>query len=98
MTLLTQSCRQLVVEAALAGVNHGLFKESRTILEALPLLVPDPEVRLLCQAMLLFGLGERQQALQLLEKSQSADALALRQLLAPELFPADTQQPGRLSH
>ncbi|EFL91874.1 type III secretion system apparatus protein [Candidatus Regiella insecticola LSR1] len=80
MTLLTQSCRQLIVEAAMAGVNHGLHKEVRAILEVLPFLVPDAEVRLSCQAILLFGLGESEQALQLLEKSQEPDALALRQL------------------
>ncbi|EGY29855.1 type III secretion system protein, SsaH family [Candidatus Regiella insecticola 5.15] len=81
MTLLTQSCRQLIVEAAVAGVNRALLEEARIILEALPLLVPDAEVRLLCQSILLVGLGELPEALQLLEKSQSAEAQALRKSL-----------------
>lgn len=36
MSLLSADCRQLVVEAALAGVNHNLLTEAHDILNALP--------------------------------------------------------------
>ncbi len=62
MILLSKPCRQLVVEAALAGVNHSLLKEARDILNVLPQLIPDPQVCLLCEAMLRFGLNEQERA------------------------------------
>ena len=66
MILLSAQCRQLVVEAALAGVNHSLQAEAQNILNVLPQLIPDPQVRLVCEAMLLFGLNDRVAALALL--------------------------------
>ncbi|WP_145496030.1 EscG/YscG/SsaH family type III secretion system needle protein co-chaperone [Yersinia bercovieri] len=81
MTLLSAACRQLVVEAALAGVNHSLLDEARNILNVLPQLIPDPSVHLVCEAMLLFGLHQQDDALALLATSRSEEAQAMLVLL-----------------
>jgi type III secretion system SsaH family protein len=81
MNLLSAPCRQLVVEAALAGVNHSLLTEVRSIVNVLPQLIPDPQVRLVCEAMLLFGLNNKAEALALLATSPSEDARAMLALL-----------------
>ncbi|CNE33529.1 type III secretion apparatus [Yersinia rohdei] len=81
MILLTRECRQLVVEAALAGVNHSLLEESRNILNVLPQLIPDTQVCLICEAMLRFGLNEQTAALALLATSTSEEAQAMLALL-----------------
>lgn len=81
MSVLSADCRQLIVEAALAGVNHSLLAEARDILKALPLLISDPQVRLLCEAMLLFGLHDQAQALALLATSGAEEAQTMRSLL-----------------
>ncbi|WP_145590529.1 EscG/YscG/SsaH family type III secretion system needle protein co-chaperone [Yersinia aleksiciae] len=81
MILLSAPCRQLVVEAALAGVNHSLLDEARNVLNVLPQLIPDPSVRLVCEAMLLFGLNQQDDALALLAASPSEDAQAMLELL-----------------
>lgn len=81
MILLSAPCRQLVVEAALAGVNHSLLAEARDILNVLPQLIPDPQVRLVCEAMLLFGLNRQSEALALLATSDSEEAQGMLALL-----------------
>ncbi|HDL7645748.1 TPA: EscG/YscG/SsaH family type III secretion system needle protein co-chaperone [Yersinia enterocolitica] len=81
MILLSAPCRQLVVEAALAGVNHSLLAEARDILNALPQLIPEPQVRLVCEAMLLFGLNQQSEALALLATSTSQEAQGMLALL-----------------
>ncbi|AJJ09772.1 hypothetical protein CH64_2926 [Yersinia rohdei] len=81
MILLTRECRQLVVEAALAGVNHSLLEESRNILNVLPQLIPDTQVCLICEAILRFGLNEQTAALALLATSTSEEAQAMLALL-----------------
>ncbi|EMX8402706.1 EscG/YscG/SsaH family type III secretion system needle protein co-chaperone [Yersinia enterocolitica] len=81
MTLLSAPCRQLVVEAALAGVNHSLLAEARDILNVLPQLIPEPQVRLVCEAMLLFGLNQQSEALALLATSSSQEAQGMLALL-----------------
>lgn len=81
MILLSAPCRQLVVEAALAGVNHSLLAEARDILNVLPQLIPEPQVRLVCEAMLLFGLNRQTEALALLATSSSQDAQGMLVLL-----------------
>lgn len=81
MILLSAPCRQLVVEAALAGVNHSLLAEARDILNVLPQLIPDPQVRLVCEAMLLFGLNRQSEALALLATSDSEEAQGMLVLL-----------------
>lgn len=81
MILLSAPCRQLVVEAALAGVNHSLLAEARDILNVLPQLIPDPQVRLVCEAMLLFGLNRQSEALALLATSDSEEAQGMLTLL-----------------
>jgi len=56
--MLTEKERRLVVEAAFAGINHGLQRQVRAILPALPLLVENTSVQALCRAVLLAGLNE----------------------------------------
>lgn len=56
--MLTEKERRLVVEAAFAGLNHGLQRQVRTILPALPLLVENTSLQALCRAVLLAGLNE----------------------------------------
>lgn len=90
MILLSAQCRQLVVEAALAGVNHSLQAEAKNILNVLPQLIPDPQVRLVCEAMLLFGLNDRVAALALLATSASEDAQAMLALLQQGISSSDS--------
>lgn len=80
MTILSKSCRQLIVEAAIAGLNHNFCKESRAIMESLPFLVPDINVRLTCHALLLHGLSETQKAINLLKDSSLEEAIVLREI------------------
>ncbi|MDQ4428240.1 EscG/YscG/SsaH family type III secretion system needle protein co-chaperone [Yokenella regensburgei] len=47
-----------MVEAAFAGINHGLQRQVRAILPALPLLVENTSLQALCRAVLLAGLNE----------------------------------------
>ncbi|CNC54186.1 EscG/YscG/SsaH family type III secretion system needle protein co-chaperone [Yersinia alsatica] len=96
MILLSKQCRQLVVEAALAGVNHSVLKEARDILNALPQLVPDPQPRLILEAMLRFGLNEQDRALALLAASPSTEAQTMLALLQQGMSSSDeevTPQP-----
>ncbi len=73
MMLLTENERRLVVEAAFAGINHGLQRQVQAILPALPLLVADNSVQAVCRAVLLAGLNESEQA-----------RLALAEVVLPE--------------
>nr|WP_255483425.1 EscG/YscG/SsaH family type III secretion system needle protein co-chaperone [Cedecea sp. P7760] len=56
--MLTEKERRLVVEAAFAGINHGLQRQVHAILPALPLLVENTSLQALCRAVLLAGLNE----------------------------------------
>lgn len=56
--MLTENERRLVVEAAFAGINHGLQRQVHAILPALPLLVENTSLQALCRAVLLAGLNE----------------------------------------
>jgi type III secretion system SsaH family protein len=56
--MLTEKGRRLVVEAAFAGINHGLQRQVHAILPALPLLVENTSLQALCRAVLLAGLNE----------------------------------------
>lgn len=56
--MLTEKERRLVVEAAFAGINHGLQRQVHAILPALPLLVENTGLQALCRAVLLAGLNE----------------------------------------
>lgn len=56
--MLTEKERRLVVEAAFAGINHGLQRQVQAILPALPLLVENTSLQALCRAVLLAGLNE----------------------------------------
>ncbi|EHT97951.1 EscG/YscG/SsaH family type III secretion system needle protein co-chaperone [Pantoea stewartii] len=47
-----------MAEAAFAGINHGLQRQVRAILPALPLLVENTSLQALCRAVLLAGLNE----------------------------------------
>ncbi|VVE76814.1 DUF1039 domain-containing protein [Pandoraea sputorum] len=59
---LEASVRQHIVELALVGAQHGLEAEARTILRALPLLVPQVQARQCLNAALLIALGDTVQA------------------------------------
>ncbi|ANJ87062.1 DUF1039 domain-containing protein [Pandoraea oxalativorans] len=59
---LDASVRQYIVELALVGAQHGLKTQARTILQALPSLVPQVEVRQCLHAALLIALGDTVQA------------------------------------
>ncbi|MCE4062437.1 DUF1039 domain-containing protein [Pandoraea sputorum] len=59
---LDASVRQHIVELALVGAQHGLETEARTILRALPLLVPQVQARQCLHAALLIALGDTAQA------------------------------------
>ncbi|ARF52293.1 EscG/YscG/SsaH family type III secretion system needle protein co-chaperone (plasmid) [Pantoea stewartii subsp. stewartii DC283] len=56
--MLTEKERRLMAEAAFAGINHGLQRQVRAILPALPLLVENTSLQALCRAVLLAGLNE----------------------------------------
>lgn len=56
--MLTQKERRLVVEAAFAGINHGLQRQVHAILPALPVLVENKSLQALCRSVLLVGLNE----------------------------------------
>ncbi|BFT83954.1 EscG/YscG/SsaH family type III secretion system needle protein co-chaperone [Enterobacter ludwigii] len=56
--MLTEKVRRLVVEAAFAGINHGLQRQVHAILPALPLLVENTSLQAICRAVLLAGLNE----------------------------------------
>lgn len=56
------SVRQIIVELALTGANHGMRAEARAILDALPLLVSDGSNRELLRVALLIALGDTRAA------------------------------------
>lgn len=74
MTLLTDIQRKLLVEVAFAGVNHGLRRQVRAMLPALPYLVPDKKMHSVCLAILLAGLGEPVKAEQILQQENIPDS------------------------
>ncbi|MBN4668262.1 DUF1039 domain-containing protein [Pandoraea nosoerga] len=65
--------RQTVVELAFAGAQHGMHGEARTILDALPALVPERETREWLHAALLIALGDTQAARACLARFEAAD-------------------------
>lgn len=78
MTLLTVAERQLVLEAAFAGINHGLERQVRAMLPAIPLLVADKDACAICCAILLVGLNESPHASQFLAGVGAPDAEIVR--------------------
>jgi type III secretion system SsaH family protein len=72
MTLLTTNERRLLVETAFAGINHGLQRQVRAMLPALPQLVA------VCLAVLLAGLDEPERARQILADINLPEAESLR--------------------
>lgn len=77
---LDASVRQCLVELALAGAHHGMAHEARTILTALPSLVPDRDTCRWLQAALSIALGDTMAASGLLAEARNgapaADATA----------------------
>lgn len=71
--MLTENERRLVVEAAFAGINHGLQRQVHAILSAMPLLVENTSLQALCRVVLLAGLNE-----------SSLARLALAEIALPE--------------
>ncbi|WP_028534034.1 EscG/YscG/SsaH family type III secretion system needle protein co-chaperone [Paludibacterium yongneupense] len=82
MNAIDDDTRRLVVEAGFAAVNHGLSACATQVLEALPWLVPLPLPRAQSRALLLFGLGRRDEAFALLDSTDDIAARDLRRLLA----------------
>jgi type III secretion system SsaH family protein len=94
--ILPQATRQLIVSSALAATNHGLTIQAETIVSAFPELIPDPENRAICQALVLFGLSQPATALNCLGILMSPEAVQLRQLIVeahPELVSHPTPDP-----
>lgn len=83
MTLLTDSERRLLVETAFAGINHGLHRQVRAILSALPYLVADENTQALCRGVLLAGLNEPEQASRILADIALPEAEILRTWFTP---------------
>ncbi|MEY4475372.1 MAG: hypothetical protein RL248_1139 [Pseudomonadota bacterium] len=78
MTLLTTNERRLLVETAFAGINHGLQRQVRAMLPALPQLVADKDMQAVCLAVLLAGLDEPERARQILADINLPEAESLR--------------------
>lgn len=81
MTMLAKADRQLLVEIACAGVNHGYRQQVHAMLPALPCLVPDESLRAACHAFLLFGLDEIGAARALLAHAKGPEAETLTTIL-----------------
>lgn len=79
--MLTEKERRLVVEAAFAGINHGLQRQVHAILPTLPLLVENTSLQALCRAVLLAGLNESALARQALADVALPEAETLRNWL-----------------
>lgn len=93
---LPQATRQLIVSSAFAAINHGLTIQAERIVAAFPELIPEPETRALCQALVLFGLSKPAAALHCLTTCLLPEALQLRQLIIeahPELASAAIIDP-----
>lgn len=59
---LSSECKQVIVEAALAGSNNGLCQDVNAIMNGFTLLVDNEPLNLLLQGVLFFGLGETERA------------------------------------
>lgn len=82
MSELDKETRRLIVQAGVAAANHGLFAEAKTILDALPLLVKDPESYALLSAVLLYGTGQMKKAAEILSPIQGVEAEQLKQIFS----------------
>lgn len=85
---LPPATRQLIVTTAFAAMNHGLTLQAEHIVAAFPELIPEPETRAICQALVLFGLSKPAAALLCLTTLLTPEAVQLRQLIIeahPEL-------------
>ncbi|RXV65299.1 EscG/YscG/SsaH family type III secretion system needle protein co-chaperone [Burkholderia stabilis] len=83
MSLQSADMRRLIVEAGLAAVNHGLYREAWAIHSALPTLIPDANDRRAIEVVMLIGLGRIGSAARLLEQAPAQHAKLLSPLLAP---------------
>lgn len=79
---LSSKCKQIIVEAALAGSNNGLYQDVNTIITNLTLLVDNEPLHLLLQGILLFGLGKEELAEKNLHDCVLPEAEKLRMLLS----------------
>lgn len=93
MSLQSAGIRRLIVEAGLAAVNHGLYREAWAIHAALPTLIPDAHDRRAIEAVMLIGLGRIGSAARLLEHAPAQHASLLASLLTPPVVaPRGTSQ------
>lgn len=74
MSVLTSAERALLLEAAFAGVNHGLWRQVRAIVPVVPKLVTDSDDCAVCMAVLLLGLEAPEEAKRVLEHVNTPDA------------------------
>ncbi|OSN10906.1 EscG/YscG/SsaH family type III secretion system needle protein co-chaperone [Lonsdalea iberica] len=81
MILLTDGERRLLVETAFAGINHGLHRQVRAMLPAIPYLVTDKNMRAVCLGVLLAGLNEPERARQILTDTTLPEAESLKNYL-----------------
>nr|WP_232450523.1 EscG/YscG/SsaH family type III secretion system needle protein co-chaperone [Burkholderia ubonensis] len=80
---MTSEARRLIVEAGIAAVNHGLYREAWAIHAALPALIPDAGDRCTVEAVMLIGLGRTGSAARLIKNVPTPYAEQLAPLLAP---------------
>lgn len=79
MSVLTSAERQLLLETAFAGVNHGLLRQVRAIVPVVPSLVSDSDACAVCMAVLLLGLDAPEEAKRVLEHVNTPDAKVVKQ-------------------
>ncbi|WP_252120349.1 EscG/YscG/SsaH family type III secretion system needle protein co-chaperone [Symbiopectobacterium purcellii] len=79
MSVLTSAERQLLLETAFAGVNHGLWRQVRAIVPVVPNLVTDRDDCAVCMAVLLLGLEAPEEAVRVLEHVNTPDANVVKQ-------------------
>lgn len=76
--------RRLLLEVMFAGVNHGLLAQVEGMIAVLPDLIPDPQQRTLCMAVLLAGLNQPQKAQQTLACVDLPEAEVMRAVVFPD--------------
>jgi type III secretion system SsaH family protein len=79
MKPLDRRVQRILLEAAVAAPNYGLLAPAKKLLETLPALNLDDEIKALTTALIYFGLGRPRAALAALHGCGHPRALALTQ-------------------